>query len=140
MSTTVDIDPSLLTELRTFRLSKSTSKGAAFVVKIDKKKLLIEKEEILDPITPEELEEELPEHSPRFVILSFELHHADGRTSYPLVLIHWAPVSASMELSTLYASALSMFSVKADVGKVIDIRDGSLTTAMLTERLGGARR
>lgn len=52
----------------------------------------------------------------------------------------WAPVSASMELSTLYASALSMFSVKADVGKVIDIRDGSLTTAMLTERLGGARR
>lgn len=45
-----------------------------------------------------------------------------------------------MELSTLYASALSMFSVKADVGKVIDIRDGSLTTAMLTERLGGARR
>lgn len=89
MSTTVDIDPSLLTELRTFRLSKSTSKGAAFVVKIDKKKLLIEKEEILDPITPEELEEELPEHSPRFVILSFELHHADGRTSY--VRTHKAP-------------------------------------------------
>lgn len=82
MTSTVDIAPSLLDELRTFRLAKRSSKGAALVAKIDKNKLLIEKEEILDPITPEELEEELPEHSPRFVVLSTELHHADGRISY----------------------------------------------------------
>jgi len=81
-STTVDIDPSLLQELRSFRLSKRSSKGAALVVKIDKKKLLMEKEELLDPVTPEELVEELPEHSPRFVVLSYELHHSDGRVSY----------------------------------------------------------
>ncbi|WFD26269.1 hypothetical protein MNAN1_001246 [Malassezia nana] len=136
MTSTVDIAPSLLDELRSFRLAKRSSKGAALVAKIDKTKLFIEKEEILDPITPEELEEELPEHSPRFVVFSTELRHADGRVSYPLVLIHWAPVSASMELSTLYASALSMFSVHANVGKVIDVREGGLTMPMLAERLG----
>lgn len=42
-------------------------------------------------------------------------------------------------MSTLYASALSLFSVHADVGKVIDIRDGKLTSELLRERLGGRR-
>lgn len=41
-----------------------------------------------------------------------------------------------MELSTLYASALSNFSVKADVAKVIDIRDGELSKEILDEKLG----
>lgn len=44
-----------------------------------------------------------------------------------------------MELSTLYASALSNFSVHADVGKVVDIRDGELTSGVLDQRLGGRR-
>lgn len=45
---------------------------------------------------------ELPENSPRFIVLSYELHHKDGRTSFPLVLIYWAPQTSSMELKTLY--------------------------------------
>lgn len=81
-TTTVDIDSKLLNTLRDFRLSKRSSKNAALVAKIDKKKLLLEEEELLDPITPDELAEELPEHSPRFVVLSYELHHQDGRISY----------------------------------------------------------
>ncbi|WFD18755.1 hypothetical protein MCAP1_000966 [Malassezia caprae] len=139
MTTTVDIAPELLAELRSFRLAKRSSKGAALVAKINKAQLRIEKEDVFDSITPEDLEEELPEHSPRFVVLSMELRHEDGRISYPLVLIHWAPVSSSMELSTLYASAVSMFSAHADVGKVIDVREGGLTTSMLAERLGVRR-
>ena len=81
-STTVDVDPALLDELRGFRLSKRKSACAALVVKIDKKQLLMQKDELLDPTTPDELAEELPEHSPRFVVLSYELKHADGRVSY----------------------------------------------------------
>ncbi|CCU99659.1 unnamed protein product [Malassezia sympodialis ATCC 42132] len=138
MSTTVDIAPELLAELRTFRLAKRSSKGAALVAKINKAQLRIEKEDVFDPITPEDLEEELPEHSPRFVVLSMELRHEDGRISYRTDT-SWAPVSSSMELSTLYASAVSTFSVHADVGKVIDVREGGLTTAMLAERLGVRR-
>ena len=81
-TTTVDLDSDLLKALRDFRLSKRSSKSAALVAKIDKKKLLLEEEEVFDPITPDELAEELPEHSPRFVIMSYELSHADGRVSY----------------------------------------------------------
>lgn len=87
MSTTVDIDPELLKELRTFRMSKSSSKGAAFVVKIDKKKLLMEKEEVFDSISPDDLVEELPEHSPRFIVLSYEMKHTDGRISFVRALV-----------------------------------------------------
>ncbi|WFD36663.1 hypothetical protein MCUN1_003550 [Malassezia cuniculi] len=136
-ATTTDIDASLLDDIRAFRLSKGTSKTAALVVKIDKKRLVIEKEELLDPITPDDLAEELPEHSPRFVVLSFAHTHDDGRVSYPLVLLHWAPQSSSIELATLYASALAQFSAAADVGRTIDVRDGELSTAALVARLGG---
>ncbi|WFD32283.1 hypothetical protein MSPP1_003328 [Malassezia sp. CBS 17886] len=139
MSATVDIAPELLPALRRFRLAKRAATGAAFVVKIDKKQLLMEEEEVLDPTTPEDLAEELPEHSPRFVVLSYELRHSDGRISYVCMRASWAPASASMELATLYASALSNFSAAADVGKVIDIRDGVLTDALLRERLGAGR-
>ena len=138
MSSTVDIDETLLKELRSFRLSKS-SKSAALVVKIDKKKLLLEKDEVFDTITPDELQEELPEHSPRFILLSYEMKHDDGRVSFPLVLVYWAPASASMELSTLYTTALPTFSGRADVGKVLDVRDGTLTAKLLNERLAGKR-
>lgn len=97
-ATTADIDPQLLDELRKFRLSKRSSKGAALVAKIDKKKLLLEEDEILDPITPDELAEELPEHSPRFVVLSYELHHSDGRVSYVRIQPQPADPAACLDL------------------------------------------
>jgi len=106
MSSTVDVAASLPAALRAFRLSKSSSQGAALIVKINKQQLLLEKEDEFDAISLDELQEELPEHSPRFVLLSYARQHEDGRTSSPLVLVYWAPATASMELSTLYTSAL----------------------------------
>lgn len=52
---------------------------------------------------------ELPENAPRYIVLSYELKHEDGRTSFPLVLINWAPRSAEMGLLTLHASAFLDF-------------------------------
>ena len=52
---------------------------------------------------------ELPENSPRYVVLSYELKHPDGRKSFPLVLINWIPSSSEMSLKTLHASALINF-------------------------------
>jgi hypothetical protein len=51
---------------------------------------------------------ELPEASPRYVVLSYNLVHKDGRTSSPLVLINWAP-ACETSLLTLHASALIDF-------------------------------
>ena len=52
---------------------------------------------------------ELPENSPRYVVLSYELNHSDGRKSFPLVLVNWAPISSEMGLLTLHASAFLDF-------------------------------
>ena len=52
---------------------------------------------------------ELPENSPRYVMLSYELNHKDGRISFPLVLINWSPVTSETGMLTLHASALINF-------------------------------
>lgn len=122
---TVDIPQSIKDDLRKFRFSKRSMQGsAAFIIKINKSKLVMEKIEQFDEISIDELAEELPENAPRYVVLSHELNHPDGRKSYPLVLVNWAPTSSETSLLTLHASALLDFQKIADVSKVIEIRDG----------------
>lgn len=92
------------------------------------------------------------------MLINKKLKHRDGRISYvsrahppslcpspaltvvtpfqPLFLLYWAPQTSSLDQSTLYASALSNFSVKADVAKIVDVRDGEISTQQLDERLG----
>lgn len=60
----------------------------------------------------------LPDNTPRFVVLSYELRHGDGRVSYPLVVLNWSPATSSVEMKTLYASALTYFTNKVDIAKV----------------------
>lgn len=55
------------------------------------------------------IDPELPENSPRYIVLSYELNFSDGRTSYPLVLINWAPESSEIGMMTLHATALQDF-------------------------------
>ena len=52
---------------------------------------------------------ELPENSPRYVLISYELNHPDGRKSFPLVIINWAPLSSEIGVLTLHASAFLEF-------------------------------
>ncbi|KAI0273596.1 glia maturation factor beta [Gloeopeniophorella convolvens] len=153
MSHTVDIPQELKDSLRKFRFTRHKS-NAALVVKINKQKLIMEEVERLDAISPEELAEgevtnvsppdlvlssavELPEAAPRYVVLSYELVHKDGRTSSPLVLINWAPPACETSLLTLHASALLDFQTTADVGKVLEVRDGTegLTKELLEAKL-----
>lgn len=134
---TVDIPQSLKDSLRKFRFSRRNAGSAAIIVKINKQKLVMEEVEQFDNISIEELAEELPENSPRFVVISHELNHADGRKSFPLVLINWAPTSSEMGMLTLHASAFLDFQATADVSKVIEIRDGpeELTQKLINDKL-----
>jgi hypothetical protein len=89
-------------------------------------------------------------------VLSYELRHKDGRTSFPLVLVNWVPFSSETTLMTLHASAFLDFqnvvrtafrsqsrsittkvSFQADISKVIDIQDGaeSLTKDVIDAKL-----
>ncbi|CBQ70679.1 related to Glia maturation factor, beta [Sporisorium reilianum SRZ2] len=137
-SSTIDIPSTVLDKIKKFRLTPSKSAITAQVYKIDKKTLTLElEEELLTGLgSVEDLVEELPENSPRFLVVNYKLQHRDGRISYPLFVLYWAPQTASLDQSTLYASALSNFSVRCDVAKVVDVRDGELSSKQLDERLG----
>jgi len=125
MSHTVDIPQELKTALRKFRFARRNAGSAALIVKINKQKLIMEEVEQFDSISIEELGEELPENAPRYVVLSHELNHKDGRKSFPLVLVNWAPRTSETSLLTLHASALIDFQSTADISKVLEVRDGA---------------
>ncbi|KAJ3744847.1 hypothetical protein DFH05DRAFT_1090995 [Lentinula detonsa] len=156
MSHTVDIPQPIKDSLRKFRFARRNEGSAAIVIKINKQKLIMEEVEQFDNISIEELAEELPENSPRYVVLrlvelisrfaftdefhfSHALVHPDGRTSFPLVLINWAPTTSEIGLLTLHASALLDFQTTADVSKIIEIREGpeSLTSDVVNTHLLG---
>ncbi|KAJ7063504.1 hypothetical protein C8F01DRAFT_80108 [Mycena amicta] len=124
MSHTVDIPKEIKDSLRKFRFARRSQGSAALVIKINKAQLIMEEVEQFDNISIEELAEELPENSPRYVVLSYQLDHPDGRTSFPLVLIDWAPTSSEMGMLLLHGSALMDFQSAADVSKVIEMREG----------------
>ncbi|KZP12569.1 glia maturation factor beta [Athelia psychrophila] len=138
MSHTVDVPLEIKTALKNFRFKRRNQGSAALVIKINKKKLIMEEDELFDNISIEDLAEELPENSPRYVVLSYELQHSDGRTSFPLVLINWAPTSSEIGMMTLHASALWEFQAAADVSKVIEMREGAegLTKEAIDKHLG----
>ncbi|KAJ8079127.1 hypothetical protein PM082_013415 [Marasmius tenuissimus] len=99
----------------------------------------MEEVEQFDNVSMEELAEELPENSPRYVVLSYELNHSDGRKSFPLVLVNWAPTTSETGLLTLHASALLAFQETADVSRVVEVRDGpeALTKEAIDAKLAG---
>ncbi|KAF9916635.1 hypothetical protein FBU30_001240 [Linnemannia zychae] len=136
MSNTCDIDPALLEKLEAFRFAKRSQGNATLVCKIDKDKLLIVEDEDEENVSIEDLAELLPENTPRYVVLSFELKHDDGRLSYPLVFLYYSPKGVKPELNMLYASAKTYFQNKANLGKVFDLQDAEdLTDDWLRSKL-----
>ncbi|KAK6212482.1 hypothetical protein LQW54_005256 [Pestalotiopsis sp. IQ-011] len=109
--------------LRKFRLGTSRSNDPqAVIYTIDKKTKEIKQDE--DKAVYKSLEEigdDLPDHSPRFVLLSYPLTLPSGRLSVPYVMLYYLPITANAELRMLYAGAKELMRNTAEVGKVIDI-------------------
>ena len=103
----------------------------------------------------QELADELPDHSPRFVLLSYPLTlvlplltHAfrpsangadsqpSGRVSVPYVMIYYMPVTCNAELRMLYAGAKELMRNEAEVGSVVEIADAE-ELAGIEGMLGG---
>lgn len=85
---------------------------------IDKKTYEVKAEdEIIESI--EELIEELPDTTPRFVVLSYPFKLNDGRMKYPLVMLYWIPPTSGQESRMLYAGAVEQFRDKAGVSKYV---------------------
>lgn len=90
----------------------------------------------LENISPEELQMELPERQPRFVVYSYKYLHADGRVSYPLCFIFSSPVGCKPEQHMMYAGSKNRLVQTAELTKVFEIRTtDDLTEAWLQEKL-----
>ncbi|KAJ3000862.1 hypothetical protein HDV02_002325 [Globomyces sp. JEL0801] len=88
---------------------------AALVLKIDPNSLQVVVEHYLQNVTLEDIVEELPETSPRFIVISYELKHKDGRISYPLA-------GSSLNNRMCYASTVTQVFTEAGItGKVFDL-------------------
>ncbi|KAI8329248.1 hypothetical protein BC941DRAFT_405948 [Chlamydoabsidia padenii] len=127
-TSTCDIEPALIEKIKQFRFQKFSSKNAAFVLKINKNSLKIEEDEVYDKISLEDLVEELPENTPRYIILSYELKHKDGRVNFPLLFIYWSPSTAKAELHMLYTSAKGDLQQTIDVMRDFEIREPETLT------------
>lgn len=103
-------------QLRKFRLSpikQSSTVIPTQIYKIDKDQTLV-LDEGLELQSIEELGDELPDNSPRFVIMNYGYTKADGRYVSPLVGIYWRPDTAKGETKMLYAGAVEIF--KKEIG------------------------
>ncbi|TKA37765.1 hypothetical protein B0A54_09767 [Friedmanniomyces endolithicus] len=108
-----------------------------------------------------ELGEELPDNSPRFVVLSYPLTlvrlppkspeligrtfvdrrmwggmQASGRASVPYVMVNYLPPTCSSELRMLYAGAKELMRRQAEAGRVVEIESAEELEG-IEERLKG---
>ncbi|RPB17080.1 actin depolymerizing protein, partial [Morchella conica CCBAS932] len=90
--------------------------------KIDRKSLEILADDDSEVYTSlETLAEELPDNTPRFVLLSYPLDLKSGRKAAPYVLLYYMPPTANSELRMLYAGAKELMRNTAEVGKVLEV-------------------
>ncbi|KAI9752960.1 MAG: hypothetical protein M4579_005391 [Chaenotheca gracillima] len=69
----------------------------------------------------EELADEIPDHSPRFILLSYPITLASGRQSVPYVLLYYLPVTCNAALRMLYAGAKELMRNTAEASRVLEL-------------------
>ncbi|KAI8915872.1 hypothetical protein EDD86DRAFT_197076 [Gorgonomyces haynaldii] len=115
------IDTSLTKPALRFRKSKT---NACLVLKINAQELTVVEDEYLDDCSIDDIRELLPDSTPRFIVLSFQLEFDDGRIGYPILGIYYNPEATSMNNRMLYASTSQQVFAKAEIsGKVFDLVD-----------------
>ncbi|KAF1348947.1 hypothetical protein BDV97DRAFT_269746, partial [Delphinella strobiligena] len=110
--------PETKTALRKFRLGTSRAKDPqAVIYQIDKKTLEISQadDEVYSDLS--QLGEELPDHSPRLILLSYPITMDSGRLSVPYVMLYYLPVTCNSELKMVYAGAKELMRNTAEVNK-----------------------
>ncbi|KAF3003757.1 hypothetical protein E8E13_009828 [Curvularia kusanoi] len=95
--------------------------GAARSDEIDKKTLEIRPvdDEVYSEVAS--VADELPDHAPRFVLLSYPLTLDSGRLSVPYVMLYYLPITCNSEVKMLYAGAKELMRNTAEVNKIIEI-------------------
>lgn len=124
-------------KLRKFRLGTSRAKDPqAVIYQINKKTLEISQADDDVYSNMQELGDGLPDHAPRFVLMSYPLTLSSGRLSVPYVMIYYLPVTCNNEVRMLYAGAKELMRNTAEVGKIIEI-DSAEDLENIEEKLKG---
>ncbi|KAI9862077.1 MAG: hypothetical protein M1813_004850 [Trichoglossum hirsutum] len=128
-------------KLRKFRLGTSRAKDPqAIVYQINKQSLEIAPADDEVYSDMQALADDLPDHSPRYILLSYPLTlfnpQPSGRLSVPYTLLYYLPVTCNAEMRMLYAGAKELMRNTAEVGKVIEIESAE-DLEEIEARLGG---
>ncbi|ODQ82741.1 hypothetical protein BABINDRAFT_5663 [Babjeviella inositovora NRRL Y-12698] len=112
-----------LATLRKFRFgSARIPKIQAVVYEIDRKTYEIKPENDGEAFESfEDLIEELPDNTPRYIVLSHPMTLKDGRQSTPLVLLYYRPRTSTQETKMLYAAAVELIREKAGVARYVTL-------------------
>uniref|UniRef100_A0A336MIW9 cytidine deaminase n=1 Tax=Culicoides sonorensis TaxID=179676 RepID=A0A336MIW9_CULSO len=138
-TTICDISDDVKEELKKFRFSKSNN--AALILKVDREKKLIVVDELIEDVSLEDLQEQLPSHQPRYIIYSYKMIHDDARVSLPMVFIYFTPRDSQVDLQVMYAGMKVALQKEADLTRVYEIRDlDDLTEDWLKEKLKKLKR
>ncbi|KAL1999023.1 hypothetical protein VTN02DRAFT_5170 [Thermoascus thermophilus] len=113
-------------KLRKFRLGTSRAKDPqAIIYLIDQKNHEIRPEDDQVYSKMEDLADELPDSSPRFILLSYPLTLSSGRLTVPYVLLYYLPENCNPSQRMLYAGAVELMRNTAEVNRVIEIESES---------------
>uniref|UniRef100_A0A915PTR7 ADF-H domain-containing protein n=1 Tax=Setaria digitata TaxID=48799 RepID=A0A915PTR7_9BILA len=129
------IPTELKDELKQFRFSRKRSTNA-LILKIDPTKQLIILDQKLEDCGPDEICDELPTQQPRYIVISYEYLHDDGRLSYPLYLILYSPLGCNPQLQMMYAGSRNNLAKECGLNRNLEIRDpDELTKELLESKL-----
>lgn len=125
MSSLYTFSPDTKQKIRKFRLSGSRAKKiSAEIYKIDPTSYELQYEDpddIIDSL--ESLADELPDNSPRFVLMNYPYKSSDGRLVSPLVFLYYMPPTARQELKMLYAGCVEQMKDEVAPNEFIEVAD-----------------
>ncbi|CAK7269955.1 hypothetical protein SEPCBS119000_003838 [Sporothrix epigloea] len=126
-------------QLRKFRLGTSRARDPqATIYLIDRATKEIRQDEDKTVYTSlEEIADDLPDNSPRFVLLSYPMTLPSGRLVCPYVMLYYLPITCNSELRMLYAGAKELMRNTSEVGRVLDL-ESTDDLEELPERLSTA--
>ncbi|KAJ5952294.1 Glia maturation factor beta [Penicillium vulpinum] len=114
--------PETKEKLRKFRLGTSRAKDAqAIIYIIDAKSQEIRPQDDKVYSNMEDLSDDLPDSSPRFILLSYPMTTKDGRPTVPYVLLYWLPENCNPMQRMSYANAVELMRSSAQVNRVIEV-------------------
>ncbi|RMJ25126.1 GMF family [Aspergillus sp. HF37] len=130
--------PETKEKLRKFRLSTSRAKdpqAAIYIIDSKNQEIRPESDDVYSKM--EDLADELPESSPRFILLSYPLTMESGRLTVPYVLLYFLPENCNPSLRMMYAGAVELMRSTAEVNRVLEVQTEEDITS-IEARLKGA--